>query len=321
MRPPRVLLCWATFAFVLAGAGSAAADGPAASNEAAAEALFNEARTLIGSGRVEEGCKKLEASQALDPGTGTLLHLADCYEKIGRTASAWARFREAAARAARDGRADWESIAKTRYTELEPKLAKLRIDAPPGVVVRRDGDEIPAAALGSPLPIDPGDHVLTASARGKRPWSTHVSASASNIATVKVPVLDDDPTSHAGDPAPGAPSSGGSPLRTVGYAVGAVGVVGLAVGVVSGLSAISANQRSKKACPTSGICADDAARSDADSARSAATVSTVGFIAGGALLGAGIALVVFAPTSASSAPPASARLGVSHQALWIEGTW
>jgi hypothetical protein len=319
-RLPRALLVSVMSAVVLAHAATSAAQGQS-SNEAAAEALFNEARTLIDAGKREEGCKKLEASQALDPGTGTLLHLADCYEKTGRTATAWARFREAASRAARDGHADWESIAKTRAAELEPKLAHLRIDASPGVLVRRDGDEIPTAALGSLLPIDPGEHTLSATARGKKPWSTHVTVTAASVATVTVPALDDDGSARGADGAADTRSSG-SAFRTVGYTAGAVGLVGVAVGVVSGLSAISLNSRSKDKCPTSGICADQAARSDADSARSAATISTIGFVAGGTLLAAGIALVVFAPTSSPSSPPATtAKVRVSPQALWLEGTW
>ena len=318
-RIPGALLLVPLLALALAHAGTAAAQAPS-SNEAAAEALFDEGRALIGSGRVEEGCKKLEASQALDPGTGTLLHLADCYEKVGRTASAWARFHEAASRAARDGRADWESIAKTRSAELEPKLARLRIDAPPGVVVRRDGDEIPSAALGSLLPIDPGEHTLTASAPGKKTWSSRINAAPSALATIAVPPLESDGAPH--DAAPGAKVPEGPPLRSVGYAVGAVGIVGLAVGVVGGLAAISKNGRSKNVCPTSGICADESARSDNDAARSAATVSTIGFVAGGALLAGGLALVLFAPSSSpSSSPGASARLHGSPQAIWLEGTW
>ena len=302
---------------------SSAAPG-ASSNEAAAEALFNEGRALIDTGHVAEGCTKLEASQALDPGTGTLLHLADCYERSGRTATAWARFREAAARAARDGRTDWESIAKTRSAELEPKLAKLRIDAPAGVVVRRNGDEIPAAALGSTLPVDPGETTISASASGKKPWTAVVRATAANVTTVTVPPLEDDGSARpvGSSPAPDRKSGGGSTFRVVGYTAAAVGVVGLGVGIVSGLSAISLNDRSKRVCPTSGVCADAGARSDADSARSAATISTIGVVAGGTLLAAGVALVLFAPSSSStSSPPTTARLRVSPQAMWIEGAW
>jgi hypothetical protein len=309
----------AVFVLLLAALpGVASAQGGAA-NEAGAEALFTEGRALVEAGKLAEGCKKLEASQALDPGTGTLIHLADCLERLGRTASAWARFREAATRATRDGRADWESIAKTRAAELEPRLARLRVEASPGVAVRSNGAELPAAALGSALPVDPGDYVLTASARGKKSWSSRVAVAAAATVTITIPPLAVDPSSTELEGAPAARSSeASSPLRPVGYATGAVGLVGIVVGGVTGLAAISFNNRSKKACPDPGVCADDRARSDNDSARSAATVSTIAFVAGGALLAGGVALVLAAPSPSARA---SAHLRASPQAVWLEATW
>lgn len=320
MRRARAVLLLSFLSLGVAMSTSRVASAQASSNEAAAEALFTEARKLIESGNVEEGCKKLEASQKLDPGTGTLIHLADCYEKLGRTATSWARFREAAARAARENRPDWESVAKTRAAELEPKLARLRIDATAGVTVRRDGDEIPAAALGTPLPIDPGEHSLVASAPGKKPWTGRVTAVASSTVDFKVPPLEDDPNAET-HPAE-RDTSAGSSLRTIGYVTGAVGLVGITIGAITGLSAISSNNRSKETCPASGVCPDEAARADNDSARSSATISTIGFVAGGILLAGGLALVIAAPSSSSRSPaPASAALRASPNALWLEGTW
>ena len=287
------------------------------SNEAAAEALFNEGRALVASGRVEEGCKKLEASQALDPGTGTLIHLADCHEKAGRTATAWARCRETAARAARDGRPELETVAKTRAGELEPKLARLRVDAPAGVVVRRGDVEIPSAALGSALPIDPGEYTITASAPGKRPWSTRARVAPAESSSVVVPALEPEstasepPTGHAADA-----SEPGSARRVLGFTLGGLGVAGLGAGAVAGLMAIGANDRSKEVCPADGVCADERARRDNADARTAATVSTIGFAAGGVLLATGVALVLSAPSG-----PTRTTLRASPHALLLEGTW
>lgn len=310
--PRALLLC------ALALAASPARAQAPSSNEAAAEALFHEGRALVASGRIEEGCQKLEASQALDPGTGTLIHLADCHEKAGRTATAWARFREAAARAARDGRPELETIAKTRAGELEPKLARLRVDAPAGVVVRRGDDEIPPAALGSALPIDPGEYTITASAPGRRPWSTRVRVTPAESSSVVVPALEAasaSPELSTGHTAADT-SAPGSGRRVLGFSVGGLGIAALGVGAVAGFVAIGANDRSKQVCPNDGICADERARRDNADARTAATVSTIGVVAGGVLLATGVALVLSAPSG-----PTRTTLRASPRALFLEGTW
>lgn len=286
----------------------------AQSNEAAAEALFNEGSALVDAGKIEAGCKKLEASQALDASTGTLLHLADCYERAGRTATAWARFREAAGRAAREGREDFEKIAKTRAAELEPKLAKLRIEAPIGVRVSQDDVDIPPAALGSELPIDPGTHTLRASANGKQPWTQKITVEPARATRVTIPALVDNPAAAA--PPPEAPHATESVMRPLGYGLGVVGVVGLGLGAVTGGIAISNNNKAKSACPDPGPCSDSSARDHADSARTAATISTIGIIGGGVLLATGVTLVLLSPSDKTNA-----ALRVSPQAMWLEGTF
>src|SRR6187200_393022 len=67
-----------------------------AAEKATAEALFDEALRLMHAGSFAEACPKFEVSQRIEAAVGTMLYLAECYEKIGRTASSWATFREAA---------------------------------------------------------------------------------------------------------------------------------------------------------------------------------------------------------------------------------
>jgi predicted negative regulator of RcsB-dependent stress response len=63
---------------------------------AAAEAAFDAARKHLDAGELDQACAKFEASQRLSPAVGTLLNLADCHERAGRTATAWATFRSCA---------------------------------------------------------------------------------------------------------------------------------------------------------------------------------------------------------------------------------
>src|SRR5262245_31083842 len=97
---------------------------------AAAQALFDEARTLMKSKRFDEACPKLAESQRLDPGIGTQFRLADCYEQQGKLASAWAGFLDVASQAAASGQADREKAARTRAAHLEARLPKLTIVVP-----------------------------------------------------------------------------------------------------------------------------------------------------------------------------------------------
>jgi serine/threonine-protein kinase len=158
--------------FLLAATGLA--QQPAgAEAKAAAEALFEEGRALRRAGKCTQAIPKFEQSLALDVGVGTLLRLADCYEQVGRFASAWANFRHAGslARERRDARR--ADIAEDRAAALEPKLTRLAIvfgdnaDIP-GFVVRLGEVELEASADSVPLPVDPGTHQIVASAPGYR---------------------------------------------------------------------------------------------------------------------------------------------------------
>jgi uncharacterized protein HemY len=68
----------------------------AGDDEAKAKALFDEARELAKANKWAEACEKLEASKKLSARMLTTYRLADCQEKIGKTASAHAGFLEAA---------------------------------------------------------------------------------------------------------------------------------------------------------------------------------------------------------------------------------
>lgn len=315
---------WCLAAAVSLSAGAARAQ-PSADQAATAEALFREARDLMAKGRHAEACPKFAASQKLDPGYGTQWNLADCLERSGRSASAWAAFREAADMAHKAGQAEREAKAVRRANDMEKKLERLviAVKAPaPGLEVKRGGVSIDAAAWGTPLPVDPGKQVVEASAPGKKPFSAEVqTAGPGKSVTVEIPPLDDSPApvEAAAPPAPGAPlaappppvddNEGASTRRTLSYVAGGVGLAGVVVGSVFGLSASSKwNEAQDDHCRTASLC-DETGLELADDARRSATISTLGFVLGGVGLAAGVALFVTSRGHGDHAPVA-ARLTV-----------
>src|SRR6185295_4983099 len=192
-----------TMLVVLVGVvGSALAEG-SAEDKAAAEALFQQGRKLLAAGKAAEACPKFASSQQLDPGTGTLLNLADCYEKNGQLASAWATFKDAATSAKSAGQIEREATARQRAALLEPRLPQLVVQVPAsgGVAeVTRDDAAVPKEIWGTPLPLDPGSHLIKASGPGRRSWTQRVVAVEAKSMTLSVPSLEVDPSSSASPP-------------------------------------------------------------------------------------------------------------------------
>ncbi len=165
-----------------------------AAERAAAQALYDQGIMAMHAGKPAEACPKFEQSQRLDPGVGTLLHMADCYEALGRTASAWATFLDAAYAAKSAGQAERQSVAEQNATRLKASLSYLvvSVSSPraPGLVMSQDGKGLAQGLWGVQLPTDPGEHELKASAPGYEPWSATVQVPAGpGSLRVEVPAL------------------------------------------------------------------------------------------------------------------------------------
>lgn len=181
---------------------------------AMAEGLYRQARDLMAAGKLNEACPKFAESQRLDPATGTLLNLAACHERQGKLASAWLEYHDVIVSARRDGRQDRVDYATERVAALEPRLSRLTLVlAPeaddPSLSFELDGASFGRAAIGTPMPIDPGKHTVRASAPGKKPWQQEITIGAeADQQSLTIPRLEDAPLTA--EPAPATQANDGA---------------------------------------------------------------------------------------------------------------
>jgi len=287
---------------------------------ARAETLFREGRALLDAKSYDLACPKLAESERLDPSSGVELALGLCYERSGKTASAWGAYTRAVTIAQRDGRADRARAAAAEAATLEPSLLRVtfavasetaRLD---GLELRQDGIVIgqPAWADG---PVDPGEHTVEAKAPGYAPYSTTFTIHASQKKlTVAIPALVAIPPPPL---LPGASRPATSPVRIAGFAVGGTGAAALIVAAVLGGEAIAKANAVHSACPTT--CGSLQILSENQTAGTLADSSTGLFIAGGTLAAAGVLMAVFAPHATEPAAPISLQVGPSY--LGVRGSF
>jgi tetratricopeptide (TPR) repeat protein len=282
-------------------------------NAAVAESLFDEGRRLMDEGKMEQACAKLDESQRLDPALGTLLNLALCHQKLGKTATAWAEYREAISLAVRtnDPRLDY---AKARAAELQQALPHLTVVVAvrDGLRVSLDGVELTPAAWATPIPIDPGRHELVASAPGYERFEKSFRIAGEKSTRIEIPELVPIAPSSAAAaaaeprvvPLPRPPEDSHASTRTAGHIVGGIGVLALGAGTYFGVRALSKKSDSDAECPTDQTCTERGKTLN-DDAKTAARLSDVGIGLGLIGLGIGAYLVISSPTSRA---PERARL-------------
>jgi hypothetical protein len=266
-------------------------------------------------GRYDEACPKFAESQRLDAASGTLLNLAVCHEKQGKTASAWAEYNDVVAAARSEGNAERQKIGLERIHELEPKLCHLQVvatgdSAKHDLAITIDGVRLGSSAWGMAIPLDPGTHDVAVSVSGTTPWSGRVTLAGEGVTSV-ITVVSQEPeaprSAKSGD-ASGMTSR--DPMsRQLMYIFGGTGVVALGVGTFFGLKAKSSWDDRNLHCPN-GAC-DDQAVVASRSARRFALAADVSVGVG--LVGVGVAMYL-------ALAPGAKRTGITTNPagrLWL----
>jgi hypothetical protein len=298
---------------ILAGAPGAARAEDSETARVLAEELFADAKALMEDGRIDDACPKLAESQRIAPGGGTLLLLGICHERQGKLATAWRELRAGLAAAQRSGRVDRVATAEEHLAIVEPRLTRVTVVRPPAervpdLEVRIDGVSLTFASDGTPLPLDPGEHVLEAVAPGRVSWTTSIAIRGEQGSrTINVPELAPEPILT-----PPRPASRTAPIA---IATG-VGLVWVGLSALWGARALDAEEHKPKSCAEADATCVGLAHGREDERNRAATLSTIAGAMGAASFGAAIVLYVTRPRERAAqgvriVPSTRAGLGAS----------
>jgi hypothetical protein len=265
-----------------------------------ADALFHAPTLLLGFARAEAGL-------------GKVVNASEAYNRL---------IREGLPPGAPQVFVSAVEAAKAEVGAVVARIANVTVvvTGPDNPTVTLDDQPLPVASLGVKRPVDPGPHVVKASADGWEPAETKFTvadaASANAALTMKRAAVGSAaaPVGNA-MPAPvlspalspesdqGTTPTGGGTATTLGWVGIVAGGVGLATGAVTGGLALGKHSTLNSECPQANAC--NGHQSDIDSYHTLGAVSTVAFIAGGVLAGAGLVLILTAPSGAPSRPAAS----------------
>lgn len=286
----------------------------AAGNIEVAQQLFEEGRKAKEAGDTKSACDFFRRSNDEVESVGALQQLGECNDKLGNFATSWSSYKKCESVGAPKGDARAAECGAAAAT-VEPKRAKITLNAPkapPGMVVKADGKDV-TASLGIGLPVDAGVRKIEISAPGFATKTIEVTVpSAPGNTPVEIPELEaesGDSSSGSGGAGTGSGTGAGtgsgggdtgskgmSGVMIGGLVVGGVGAAGLILGAAMGGAAIGAKSDVETLCPNQ-TCSTQDGKDALSTAKTDATVSTIGFIAGGVLLAGGAVMVIIGAVS------------------------
>jgi hypothetical protein len=214
--------------------------------------------------------------------------------------------------------------ARQELEELQPRIPSVAITLSGAsldqATVDIDGRDVTEAAREGAVDVDPGERVVRATAEGFEAAETTVTLEEGASAVAVQLTLQALP---APEPGPTGTSRPGQPPDTVdepgsmipGFVVMGVGVAAVGVGIATGVVAMGKADELSTNCPVRSACPPDN-ESLEDDARLFGTVSTVGFIVGGAALAGGAVLLWLRPGGGGGGDePEPAAAGVTIEPL------
>lgn len=263
---------------ILATAGTVAAD----EKTQRADKLFEEGKAMLDK-NLAGACEKFEESLLFNAqAIGTLLNVALCDEKLGRYASAVAKFTEARDRAKEQGMDVHRKVAEEHIHALADKVphVTLKFSVPPlpQTLIVIDEKLVPFDAIAN-HPVDPGAHDIVVSAPGHLAYKAHFELTGGESKNLSIPPLKKSITVQ-------------SSRRSIGKITAVTGIAAVGTGIILGMVAKRKFDSATDNCNRILKDMDKVWQCDptgyADT-RSARTLGTVGTVVGGiGLLAVGV---------------------------------
>ncbi len=295
-----------------------------------AEALdeLRQGYSLKVAGRCADALPHLARSFQLQPSARAALNLSDCEQQLGDLVAAQGHAAQGADLAHQQKNGELVDAGDAQLAAIEKRLPRLTVKLVDGATdcsITRDGVTLSGPAVGTPVAVNAGAHVIDVDCPGRTDRRFDVSVAEGDRTETAVspgPVLPAPPppapaqTVALESPPPRA-ARGGS-ARVMPVVVMGVGAAGVAVGLVSGIAANAKHGSLLAHCSPDGTC-PMTERDDISAFHTLRTVSTVAYVIGGAALAGGAVWWFLAP--ASRPDPAAARLWIGPGSAGIGGSF
>lgn len=270
-----------------------------------ARALAKDGYQRFKEGEHERAVELLERAYALYPAPTIALLQARSLKELGKLVEAAEVYERAVQAQLEEGATqpmkDAVVSARTELAALLPKVPTLSIGlfgAREGVSVTMNGKDVPPASLGAEMRVNPGVYLVNAIGPEGVIASEKVTLEAGSRRAVVLRLADEK-----AKPVNEGAARSGTGQRVAGWASIGVGAAGLAVGVGAGVHMMNRKAILDAACTEAGC--PRSVEEDLASFRAARTVSMIGYGAGIAAIGAGVALLLLVPSE--EAAPARSR--------------
>jgi hypothetical protein len=282
-----VVTLWAIPATAQAQTPTADGDGLKRAREQFAQAL-----ALQTGGDWAGALALLKEVAAVKPTPQVRFNIALCEERLGLLVAALGDYElagsDAQAQKADQVRQEVDSRLESLKARI-PRVVVKRGEGADSATISLDGVSLGDSVLNSPLPVDPGPHVVEGAAAGFQPFKQSFRVAEQQTATIEVK-LELEPIKAPPPPPPPPPPP--QTMRTAGYVVGGAGVASLiASGAMFYLRHTTITDLDKQ-CGADRMHCPPNAQSTLDRGELYTTLGNVTLVVGAVGLGVGATLVV-----------------------------